>query len=166
MENDKTQPETQAQRLEQVLHQLEVELQKPSAAQRFHHRAGESEWSAMQILGHMLEMIPYWLLDCQAIIAATTDQPLKFGRGEDAPERLEGVESVANKTPQEVLPLLRQEITTATQSIRAMSPAEREKKGIHIRQGEITVADIIENVIVAHAEAHLGQIDKALQAAI
>lgn len=165
MENDKTQPETQAQRLEQVLHQLEVELQKPSAAQRFHHRAGESEWSAMQILGHMLEMIPYWLYYCQQIIAAT-DQQVKFGRGEDAPERLEGVESVANKSPEEIMPLLRQEITAAAQMIRAMSPAERQKKGVHIRNGEITVADIVENIVVAHAEAHLGQIDKALQASI
>ncbi len=163
MDNDNTLAETQAQRLEQVLQQLEIELQKPSAAQRFHHRAGESEWSAMQILGHMIEMIPYWLHDCQAIIAAT-DQPVKFGRGEDAPERLEGVESVANKSPEEILPLLRQEITNATRIIRAMSPAEREKKGVHIRNGEITVADIVENIVVAHAEAHLSQIDKALQA--
>ena len=53
--------ENQAQRLEKVLQQLETELQKPSAAQRFHHRAGQSDWSAMQILGHTLEMIPYWL---------------------------------------------------------------------------------------------------------
>ncbi len=163
MENDKTQPETQAQRLEQVLQQLEIELQKPSAAQRFHHRAGGTEWSAMQILGHMIEMIPYWLHDCQEIIAAT-DHQVKFGRGEDAPERLEGVESVENKNPDEVLPLLRQEITNATRIIRAMSPAEREKKGIHTRRGELTVADIVENVIVAHAEAHLGQIYQALQA--
>jgi uncharacterized damage-inducible protein DinB len=164
MDNDST--ETQAQRLEQVLHQLEIELQKPSAAQHFHHRAGESEWSAMQILGHMLEMIPYWLHYCQQIIAATADDQVKFGRGEDAPERLEGVESVANKSPQEVLPLLKKEITAATQMIRAMSPAERAKTGVHIRRGEITVADIVENFVVAHAEAHLGQIDQALQASI
>ncbi len=164
MQNDNTQAEPQAQRLEQVLQRLEVEFQKPLAAQRFHHRAGESEWSAMQILGHMIEMIPYWLHDCQEIIA-TTDHQVKFGRGEDAPERLEGVESVADKNPEDVLPLLRQEIASATKIIRAMTPAEREKKGVHIRRGELTVADIIENVVVAHAEAHLGQIEKALQAA-
>ncbi|MGB3400072.1 MAG: hypothetical protein WBA34_07865 [Candidatus Deferrimicrobiaceae bacterium] len=43
-----------------------------------------------------------------------------------------------------------------------MSAAERSKKGIHIKLGELTVADSVERFIVAHAEEHLEQIRAAL----
>jgi len=47
-----------------------------------------------------------------------------------------------------------------------MSATERGKKGIHIRRGEMTVADIIEVFIVSHAEDHLAQVRQTLQAVI
>jgi len=46
--------------------------------------------------------------------------------------------------------------------IREMSAAERSKKGIHTKLGELTVADSVERLIVAHAEEHLEQIRSAL----
>jgi hypothetical protein len=45
-----------------------------------------------------------------------------------------------------------------------MSAADRGKKGIHIRRGEMTVADVVEVFIVSHAEDHLEQVRAALQA--
>ncbi len=163
MENDVTTAEAQVRRLEQVYEQLEAELQQPAVIQRLRHPAGDNEWSAMQILGHMVEMIPYWLRQCQALIAATGNPP-QFGRTLDAPERLEGVERGATRNPDELMRLLKQEITIATETVRAMSPVERDKKGIHIRRGEMTIADILETFVVSHAEDHLAQVRKTLRA--
>ena len=44
-----------------------------------------------------------------------------------------------------------------------MSAAERGKKGVHVKRGEITVADIVELFIVAHAEEHVWQVRAALR---
>ena len=160
MDNNPTTPTAQAHRLEALYTALEAELTQPGIIERLRHPASENEWSAMQTLGHIVEMIPYWMHDCQTIITAET--PPQFGRGVDAPERLEGVEQGANKTPDELLSQLKGETTAAAAGILAMSEEDRAKQGSHIRKGTITVAEIIETFVVGHAEDHLTQIRKTL----
>jgi hypothetical protein len=150
--------EAQARRLEQVYDQIAALLHQPEVARRLRATLGENEWSAMQVLGHMVEMIPYWLSHCRDLIAAPAEPP-NFGRTLDAPERLAGVELGAVGNPDELLRLLHDEVQAAAQAIRHMAPAERGKKGIHLSRGEMTVADII----VAHAEDHLAQVQAVLQ---
>ena len=153
--------EAQARRLESVYQELAALLHRPDVAQRLRAAPGESEWSAMQTLGHTVEMIPYWLSHCRTLIAATAGPP-HFGRTLDAPERLAGVEHGAAGTPDEFLRRLNDEIQAAAQTIRSMSAAERGKKGLHLRRGEMTVADVVEVFIVAHAEEHVAQVRTAL----
>lgn len=161
MENDTNSAETQARRLEIVYDRLAAALRQPDALQRSNKPASDAEWSVIQILGHMIEMIPYWLTHCRALIA-TTAEPPHFGRSLDAPERLEGVQRGATRNPDELLHLLHDEIHTATKAIRGMTPAERQKKGVHIRRGEMTVAEIIEAFVASHAEDHLAQVRATL----
>jgi hypothetical protein len=108
----------------------------------------------------VVEMIPYWMSHCRALIAAT--EPLRFGRMPDASERLAGVEKGAAAEPGELLRLLQKEVQSAARSIRQMSAADRGKKGIHVKRGEVTVADIVELFIVSHAEEHVAQVRTAL----
>ena len=163
MENDAKSAEAQAQRLEHVYEQLAALLGQPDVMQRLRTPTSEHEWSAMQIMGHMLEMIPYWLDSCRVLIAATAAAP-RFGRSLDAPERLAGVERGATGDPDQILRQLREEVYAAMRVIRGMSPADRNKKGVHITRGEMTVAEIIEDLVTAHAEAHLAQVRAALGA--
>lgn len=153
--------EAQARRLEAVHEQLMTLLTQPEVAQRLRLAPGDSDWSASQILGHMIEMIPYWLGHCRGLIAAT--EPPNFGRALDAPERLAGVNRGAIGNADELLRLLNDEVQAAVKTIRQMSMVERSKKGIHIRRGEMTVADIVELFIVAHAEDHLVQVQAVLR---
>jgi hypothetical protein len=76
----------------------------------------------------MVEMIPYWLGHCRALIAATAG-PSVFGRGPDAPERFAGIGRGTNRDPKELLGLLNDEVKAATRAIREMSAAERSRKG-------------------------------------
>jgi len=154
--------ETQAQRLENVYEQLATLLRQPAVAHRLSTTPGDNEWSAMQVIGHMAEMLPYWLSHCHALIAATTETP-HFGRALDAPERLAGVERGTTGDPDEILRGLKDEVQAVANDIRHMSPAACEKTGIHLRRGEMTVAEIIELFIVAHAEDHLAQVQAALR---
>ena len=159
---EETPGEAQAHRLESVDHQFTTLLRQPEVAQRLRAVPGENEWSAMQILGHVTEMIPYWLNHCRTLIAAKAEPP-HFGRVLDAPERLAGVERGATGNPDEMLRRLNDEVQAAAQAIRQMSTAERGQKGIHLRHGEMTVADVVEQYIVAHAEEHLAQVRATLR---
>lgn len=158
--SDMNSGETQAQRLETVYTQLDILLHEPEIAKRLSSAPGENEWSALQVMGHMTEMIPYWLNHCRTVIAAA--EPPHFGRSLDAPERLAAVDPDTLRNPEELLRVLGQEIQTAAAAIRQFSPQERAKKGVHIRNGEMTVDTMLEMLIVAHAEAHLEQVRAAL----
>jgi len=52
--------EAQANRLERVYEEVEKLLREPGGAPRLRTPPDGNEWSAMQTLGHMTEMIPYW----------------------------------------------------------------------------------------------------------
>jgi uncharacterized damage-inducible protein DinB len=154
--------ETQARRLESVYSQLMTLLHQPYVAQRLRTAPDNDEWSALQVLGHLVEMIPYWLGHCRTLIAA--HEPPHFGRTLDAPERLAAVEPDTLKQPEALVSLLEAEIQAAAKTLRQLTPAERHKTGIHVKRGEMTVDEILEQFIVAHAEDHLVQVRAALQA--
>jgi len=154
--------ETQARRLERVSDEVAKLLREPKVASRLRVSPGESEWSAMQTLGHMTEMIPYWLHHCGVLIAATGEAPT-FGRTPGSPERLAGVARGAAAPPDEMLAQLRDEVRRAAGTIRSWSKAERSKRGINPGRGEMSVADVIESFIVSHAEEHLAQVERALR---
>jgi uncharacterized damage-inducible protein DinB len=153
--------EAQARRLEAVAAQLATLLNQPEAARRLHTAPGENEWSAMQVLGHVVEMIPYWMNHCRALIAAA--EPPRFGRTPDAAERLAGVEQGAAAEPGELMRVLQKEVQAAARSIRQMTTAERGRKGVHVKRGEMSVGDIVDLLIVAHAEEHVKQVRAALR---
>ncbi len=152
--------EGQALRLENVNHQIASLLRRPQVIQRL-RAAGPDEWSAVQVLGHMIELIGYWMRDAR-LLAAATGTPPHFGRTLDAPERLEAVQHGATSDPEELWRELDGVIRIAATDIRGMTPAQRAQKGLHSRVGEISVADAIETLIVAHVENHLRQIKQVL----
>ena len=116
----------------------------------------------MQALGHMTEMIPYWLEHCQTLITATGTPPT-FGRTTGSPERLAGVAHGASADPDALLRQLHEEVGAAASVIRQLSPAERGKRGISTEHGEMTMAQAIEAFIVDHAEEHLAQLQTGLR---
>jgi uncharacterized damage-inducible protein DinB len=154
--------EGQARRLERVYEQVAGLFGEPGMAARLRTAPGESEWSAMQALGHMTEMIPYWLSHCRALIAATGELPT-LGRAPGSPERLAGVARGASAQPDALLTELRDEVRSAARTIRTLSAAERGKRGVYTGRGEVTVSDVIESFIVKHAEEHLAQVRAALR---
>lgn len=163
MEDTTRSAASQARRLGNVYEHVALLLRQPGTVHRLNEPRGEQDWSAMQIIGHMAEMIPYWLAHCHMLIATAAEVP-QFGRLLDASERLEGVERGATGNPDEIMGLLQTEIHDAVTAIRSMSPAQRSKKGIHIRRGEMTVTEIIEVFLVAHGEEHVEQLRAALRA--
>ena len=164
MDTSKTESpgESQAKRLERVYEQVASLLRHPEVASRLRTQPGENAWSAMQTLGHVTEMIPYWLSHCRTLIAATGAPP-EIGRPRGSPERLAGVAHGAAAEPHALLDQLRHEVRAAAKAIRGLSAAERSKRGRNSERGEMTVADVVESFIVHHAEDHLAQVQAALR---
>jgi uncharacterized damage-inducible protein DinB len=154
--------EIQARRLERVYDDVARLLEDPGVASRLRIAPGKDAWSAMQTLGHMTEMIPYWLNHCRALIAAAGSPP-RFGRTAGSPERLAGVARGATADPDALLRRLEEEVRAGAATIRKLSEVERSKRGISGERGEMTVAEVIESFIVSHAEEHLAQVDAALR---
>jgi hypothetical protein len=152
--------ETQATRLERVYEEVARLLQAPGMAARLRSAPRKEEWSAMQTLGHMTEMIPYWLNHCHVLIAATGEPP-RFGRTAGSPERLAGVAQGETVEPDALLGRLGEEVRAAAGTIRKLSAVERGKRGLSGERGEMTVAEVIEAFIVSHAEEHLEQVRAA-----
>jgi uncharacterized damage-inducible protein DinB len=154
--------EAQAKRLERVYEEVARLLQDPGVVLRLRTAPGKDAWSAMETLGHMTEMIPYWLNHCRALIAATGEPP-RFGRTAGSPERLAGVAHGATTKSDALLARLDEEVRAAGDTIRRLSVAERSKRGISSERGEMTVAEVLESFIVGHAEEHLAQVRDALR---
>jgi steroid delta-isomerase-like uncharacterized protein len=160
-DSDAATAETQARRLEIVFDHLATLLRRPDVAQRL-RAAGPDEWSVVQILGHLGELIPHWMSDARALATASGEPP-HFGRTLDAPERLEAVRRGAASEPDELLGALEREIRVAAADIRGMSAAERAKTGIHNRLGKMAVSEMIRVLIVEHAEGHEAQVKQVLE---
>jgi uncharacterized damage-inducible protein DinB len=160
MSEDRNTAEGQALRLESVNSQVAALLRRPEVAQRL-HAAGSAEWSTVQILGHMIELINYWMRDIRALAVATGEPP-RFGRTLDAPERLDAVQRGADSDPADLLRQLDSAVRAAAVDIRGMTPAQRAKTGLHNRLGEIAVSNAIDELVVGHLEAHLAQMRQTL----
>jgi hypothetical protein len=149
--------EVQARRLESVRTQLMALTQQVADMQHWYAVPKENEWSAMQIMGHMVEMIPHWMGAIDQLISSNTVSP-QFGRDLSDAGRLQGVEAGVLKTPDEMINRLGYEMDLAVDAIRNMTEIQRGRIGVHVKYGEMSVADLIELLIVAHAEEHLEQI--------
>ena len=148
--------EGQAQRLETASTQIAELLRRPDVAERV-RAASPDEWSAVQVIGHVIELISYWMGQVQ-VLADASGEPPHFGRGLDDPDRLEAVAHGAASDPDALLRQLDDAARAGAAAIRAMTPAQRAKHGVHTRRGDETVAEFIEALVVSHAEGHVTQI--------
>jgi hypothetical protein len=160
-ETDTNLGEAQARRLEAMLADIEALTGRPEVAARLRAAPGEAEWNVLQVLGHLIEMIPYWLNHCRTLIQAQGEPPA-FGRTLDSPERLEGVERGNRGDLDALMRELGAEVRAAAAMVRGLTPAERAKAGIHNRRGHITVNEAIESFILTHGEEHVQQIKAVL----
>lgn len=154
--------EAQARRLESAVEAMIGLVQAHTAGADLRASPGEADWNTLQVLGHMVEMLPYWSGQIRRLMEAPGAPP-PFGRTLEDPGRLAGVEHGATATTAELLSLLQDETRAAAAMIRGLSPEARAKTGIHPRRGEMSVNDIVEQFIIAHAEEHVEQVREALK---
>jgi hypothetical protein len=148
-----------AVRLEAAVERLAAELDGLGADNARLAQAAPDEWTAMQVLGHMVEMLPHWSREVQRLVASQGGAGLPtFGRTPDDPQRLAGVERGANSRLEDMLPRLRSETQATAAMLRALHWEDWPKRCVHPRLGEMTVEQMVERFIIGHAIDHMYQI--------
>jgi len=124
----------------------------------------ESDWTAMRVLAHVAEILPYW--SRQAVdVAGRSENNQPFGRTAEDPERIAWVEGHADDSLAEVLPRIQDGLDETVTTMRSLPLSAWEgKTARHPRRGEMTIAQIFDDFVISHCEEHLQQAYRTLDA--
>lgn len=162
MVNDAMLGEERTRRIESLVARL-LEQVAHAPAQELHVQSAPGEWTAMQSLAHVAELLPYWSRQARDVAARReNDQP--FGRTHDDPERIAAVATGAEDALAEVVPRVRGALVECEATLRAIPAQGWLRTGRHMRRGEMTVLQIVDQFLVEHMEEHLYQVEAVLRA--
>jgi uncharacterized damage-inducible protein DinB len=144
---------TDAEKLEAMVDELATRL-TALPEDSFTRRQSPDEWTAAEVVAHMAEMMPYWA----RVAAAIAREPgSSFGRELDDPDRVGAVTS-SNQIPRsESLARLRHAAHEAATAIRGLDASAWEISGKHQTRGEMSIARLIDELLMAHVAAHVQQ---------
>ena len=127
----------------------------------------ESSWGPREVLAHVAEMLPFWLGEIERIVDAgvgpDAGAPPAFGRLEDDPVRVQLIGRDRNFPGRELLGRIEAEGRRVASRLRALED-EAGLVGRHPTRGDLSIADLAERLIVAHAEGHVTQLRESVGA--
>ncbi|MDO8485299.1 MAG: hypothetical protein Q7S35_10190 [Candidatus Limnocylindrales bacterium] len=129
-------------------------------AARFDH-SPEAAWGPREILAHLAEMLPYWLGEAERILDST-GEPALFGRVSTDDLRLAIIERDRTLPLREPVARVQAGIGRWRRRWAELDPASRDRAGVHVTLGGLTVTDIATRFAVGHLEDHLDQLAAAL----
>jgi hypothetical protein len=158
--NQQSPAEDLARRLETAGQAL-LRRVEPLADQALYRKPADGEWSVMQVLAHVSEMLPYWSRQAREIVTRERDNE-PFGRTHDDHGRIAAVEQHGSDHPDTMLARLRSGLAEAVGTLRGLPPQAWARTGQHARRGEMTVEQIVHDFLVLHLEEHAQQIEATL----
>ncbi|MGD9935334.1 MAG: DinB family protein [Dehalococcoidia bacterium] len=128
-------------------------------AAAFHRRPSEDAWTVAELTGHVSEFLRTFASHA-ARLAANPGSPV--GRTLDDEGRLAALARVGDRSPAQAAGLVREAVSGAVETLRSILPGGWEAAGVRVFNGEtITVAGLVETVILDHMGQHLAQARQA-----
>ena len=128
----------------------------------------ESSWGPREVLAHVAEMLPFWMGEIERIVDAGVGpaggEPPAFGRLEDDPIRVQVIGRDRAFPGRELLGRIDVEGRRVAARLRALE-SEAGLLGRHPTRGDLSIADLAERLIVAHAEGHVTQLRESVEGA-
>lgn len=135
------------------------------APEALYREPAPGEWSAMQTFAHVAEFVPFWARRAVDMAAGRRDDQL-IGRGpEEYAQRDSAVQAHAHDTPEAMLARLRQVQRDVVPALRGIPPEGWARTGQHAREGDLTVAQVVDWLLLRHLEEHARQAQHAQAAA-
>ena len=118
------------------------------------------EWTIMENLAHIVEFMPYWANQIAALVA----QPGKsFGRTPQDEGRLGALRAHGHDSLEQVRAALPGSYGRLDEVLSSLKDSDLEITGMHVRLGEQSLAQFIEDFVTGHLRAHLEQIQEAIE---
>lgn len=124
----------------------------------------ETEWSAMQIVAHVIEAVNFWKTDLEALLVVPG---AKWGRNHEHVRRLAAVEPsvVAKITKTDAIAQLNALVAPAEAALSKVQESDLEKTAPSYNpnfDGK-PLSFLIDHLIVKHVVSHLGQLERHLE---
>lgn len=124
----------------------------------------ETEWSAMQIVAHVIEAVNFWTTDLEALLVVPG---AKWGRNHEHVRRLAAVEPsvVAKITKTDAIAQLNALVAPAEAALSKVQESDLEKTAPSYNQNfdGKPLSFLIDHLIVKHVVGHLGQLERHLE---
>ena len=121
----------------------------------------ENEWSIMQNLAHIVEIMPYWANEIEKLLAHPGQN---FGRTQQHEGRLKAISEHGGDSLEQIKALLPGSYARLQEVLDTLKDSDLELTGVHPRFGEKSLDWFIEDFVTGHLIAHLEQIKTAMGA--
>ena len=122
------------------------------------------EWVARETLAHIVEMIPYWQGEIERILAGPGDS-VPFGRAPTDLVRILTVDRDRTLPVAELYLRLDHSIERIVRRLLELDDRQCARRGIHRTRGDMTVRQVVDEMLADHLERHCDQMAAALETA-
>jgi hypothetical protein len=122
---------------------------------RLYKAPAENEWSIMQNLAHVVEIMPYWANEIEKLVAHSGQN---FGRTQQHEGRLKAIDEHGRDSLEQIKALLPGSYARLQEVLGNLKDSDLELTGMHVRYGEKSLDWFIEEFVTGHLIAHLEQI--------
>jgi uncharacterized damage-inducible protein DinB len=141
-----------------------VEVLKNTEATALFIKPSENEWSAMQIVSHILEAVEFWVADLEALLVVPG---AKWGRNHEHVRRLAAVDEdvVSRITQEDAITALQNLVPKVEATLVNVTEADLVKTAPSYNpnfDGK-PLSFLVEHLIVKHVTGHYGQIVRHLE---
>jgi hypothetical protein len=119
----------------------------------------ENEWSIMQNLAHIVEIMPYWADEIEKLVAHPGQN---FGRTQQHEGRLKAISEHGGDSLEQIKTALPGSYARLQEVLGNLKDSDLELTGVHPRFGEKSLDWFIEDFVTGHLIAHLEQIRSVL----
>lgn len=121
----------------------------------------EDEWSIMQNLAHIVEIMPYWAHEIEKLVAHPGQN---FGRTQQNEGRLRAIDEHGGDSLEQIKAALPGSYARLQEVLSDLKDSDLALTGVHTIFGEKSLDWFIEDFVTGHLIAHLEQIRSALNA--
>jgi len=125
-------------------------------------KPADDVWSVLEILSHVREFVPYWT--AQTLQVARRPDQL-WGRDHRDPDRLAAIVRGAAQPLADIVAEIRQTAVASADGLRGLTDADLASEAVsrNPRWERQPASFIVDHLLVAHVEKHLGQIRRNVE---
>jgi DinB family protein len=129
-------------------------------ASKLYQSPAENEWTIMQNLAHVVEIMPYWAGEIEKLLA---EPGCEFGRTPDDVGRLQGISEHEMDSLSRIKAALPGSYARLDGMLGRLKDSNLELTGKHIRYGEKPLDWLIEEFVTNHLSGHVEQIKRCIE---